>query len=421
MTAPISPLQIPDYRRFWASRFLASFATTGMIVILGYQLYDVARADYGMTIGEAAFQLGLFGLAQFVPMLLLTPISGLIADRNERRTVAALAIGVDLLIALALAWLTWNDAITLPLLYVLGVLHGSARVFFGPSLSSIPPNIVPAEALPRAIAMSSLSWQSASIVGPVVAGFLFSEYAYGPYALSAALLALSITLLLQIRPVHPPADNRKAHPYTQILEGFRFVKGDRFLLGCVTLDLFAVLLGGATALLPVFARDVLQVGPEGLGQMRAAIAVGAVGTGLILSVRPITHNVGVKMLVGVGVYGAATLAFGLSRWFPLSLAMLALLGAGDMVSVFIRNTLVQLNTPDAVRGRVQAISSLAISASNELGEMQSGLAAALLGATGAVVFGGAGAVVITLAWAVLFPELIRAKTFAPQYKQEPVP
>ena len=186
MTAPISPLAIPDYRRFWASRFLASFATTGMIVILGYQLYDVARADYGMTIGEAAFQLGLFGLAQFVPMLLLTPISGLIADRNERRTVASIAIAVDLLIAAALAWLTFSDAITLPLLYILGVLHGSARVFFGPSLASIPPNIVPAETLPRAIAMSSLSWQSASIVGPVVAGLLFARAAWAPWSGSSS-------------------------------------------------------------------------------------------------------------------------------------------------------------------------------------------------------------------------------------------
>ncbi|MFC0589119.1 MFS transporter [Novosphingobium aquiterrae] len=421
MTAPTSPLAIPDYRRFWASRFLASFATTGMIVILGYQLYDVARSDYVMTMSQAAFQLGMFGLVQFVPMLLLTPISGLVADRNERRTVASLAIGVDLLIALVLAWATWSDAITLPLLYLLGVMHGSARVFFGPSLSSIPPNIVPAELLPRAIAMSSLSWQSASIAGPVLAGVLFARIPFAPYALAAALLALSIILLLAIRPIHPPADNRKTHPYHQVLEGFRFVRGERFLLGCITLDLFAVLLGGATALLPVFARDILHVGPEGLGQMRAATALGAVGTGLVLAVRPIAHNVGVKMLAGVGVYGAATLAFGLSRWLPLSLAMLALLGAGDMVSVFIRNSLVQLNTPDAVRGRVQAISSLAISASNELGEMQSGLAAALLGATGAVVLGGAGAVVITLCWAVLFPELIRARTFAPQYKQEPVP
>ncbi|MGH6786427.1 MAG: MFS transporter, partial [Novosphingobium sp.] len=345
----------------------------------------------------AAFQLGLFGLVQFVPMLLLTPVAGLVADRYERRTVAALAIAIDLGIAVALALATQAETINLPLLFVLGAAHGSARVFIAPSLSSIPPNIVPASVLPRAVAMSSLSWQAASIVGPVVAGVLFGHYAAAPYALAAALLVLSILLLLGISPVHPPADNRKAHPVQQILDGFRYVRGSRFLLGCITLDLFAVLLGGATALLPVFARDILMVGPAGLGQMRAASALGAVVVGLWLSVRPIANDVGVKMLAGVAIYGAATLAFGLSRWLPFSLAMLALLGAGDMVSVFIRNSLVQLNTPDAVRGRVQAISSLAISASNELGEMQSGLAAALLGATGAVVFGGAGAIVVTIA------------------------
>lgn len=423
MTEPTSPLQIHDFRLYWLSRFVSSVATTGMIVILGYQLYDVARSDYAMSMASAAFQLGLFGLVQFVPMFLLTPVSGLVADRFERRTVAALAIGIDLLIAIALAYATWTDAITLPMLFVLGALHGSARVFIAPSLSSIPPNIVHAAVLPKAIAMSSLSWQAATIAGPVIAGVLFGQNAAAPYALAAGLLALSIVLLLAIRPVHPPAGNRDTHPVRQILDGFRYVRGNRFLLGCITLDLFAVLLGGVTALLPVFARDILLVGPEGLGQMRAATALGAVVVGLWLSVRPLTDNVGVKMLAGVAVYGAATLAFGLSRWLPFSLAMLSLLGAADMVSVFIRNSLVQLNTPDAVRGRVQAISSLAISASNELGEMQSGLAAALLGATGAVVFGGAGAIVVTIVWAVIFPELARTRTFAAHYreKMEPVP
>ena len=418
MTEPTSPLHVTDYRRYWLSRFTSSIATTGMIVILGYQLYDVARSDYGMGMKTAAFQLGLFGLAQFVPMLLLTPVAGLVADRYERRTVAACAIAIDLAIAAALTGATYMGAITLPLLYLLGVMHGSARVFLGPSLSAIAPNVVPAPLLPRAIAMSSLAWQSAAILGPVTAGLLFGWIAWAPYALATALLAGSIVLVLAIRPVPPPAENRHEHPFRQVLDGFRYVRNERFLLGCITLDLFAVLLGGATALLPVFARDILHVGPAGLGQMRAASAIGAAGVGLWLSWRPIEHNVGVKMLAGVAVYGAATLAFGLSRWLPLSLAMLALLGAGDMVSVFIRNTLVQLNTPDGVRGRVQAISGLAISASNELGEMQSGLAAALLGATGAVVFGGAGAIVVTALWAVLFPELYRARTFASHYRQQ---
>ena len=200
-----------------------------------------------------------------------------------------------------------------------------------------------------------------------------------------------------------------------MIEGLSFVWKDRFLLGCITLDLFAVLLGGATALLPVFARDILQVGPEGLGQMRAAPAAGAAVVAMWLAWRPLVSNVGVKMLWSVGGYGAATLAFGLSRNLALSIGLLALLGAADMVSVFVRNSLIQINTPDEVRGRVSAISGLGISASNELGEMQSGVAAALLGATGAVVFGGAGAIIVTILWAWMFPQIRRTRTFAPQF------
>jgi len=203
-----------------------------------------------------------------------------------------------------------------------------------------------------------------------------------------------------------------------MIDGAKFTWSQRFLLGCISLDLFAVLLGGATAMLPVFARDILHVGPEGLGVMRGAPAVGAALVALMLSIRPLEHDVGVKMLWSVVVFGIATIAFGLSRNFLLSLSMLFLLGAADMVSVFIRNSLLQLNTPDAMRGRVSSISGLAISASNELGEMQSGVAAAILGATGAVVFGGAGAIVVTGLWAWIFPELRRARTFEPTFLEE---
>ena len=388
-----------------------------MIIVIGYQVYDVARSAYGMSMREAAFQLGILGLVQFVPMLFLAPIAGIMADRFERRTVAALATSIDLVIALCLAIATAADAVSLPILFVLAVLHGVARSFIGPALSSIAPNIVPPALLPRAIAMNSLAWQMASVAGPVAAGFLFASNAPLPYWFSAALLAFSCALLLTVKRVPAPEGNRDVHPVRQIFDGFRYIRRERFLLGCVTLDLFAVLLGGATALLPVFARDILHVGPEGLGQMRAAPALGAAVVGLWLSIKPFASNVGVKMLLGVAVYGAATLAFGLSRSFPLSLALLALVGAGDMISVFIRNSLVQLSTPDAMRGRVQSISGLAISASNELGEMQSGLAAAALGATGAVVFGGAGAIIVTILWAWIFPELKNARTFAPQHRE----
>ncbi|HEX7751533.1 MAG TPA: MFS transporter [Novosphingobium sp.] len=418
MTIPTSPLQIRDFRLYWLARFCSVLATSGMVVILGYQLYDVARSAYGMSIGEAAFQLGILGFVQFVPFFLLTPVAGLAADRFDRRLVGSLAVCIDLLIAVSLAAAALTGWLTLPLLYVMAALHGTARVFVGPSISSIVPNVVPAELMPRAIAMSSIAWQVASVAGPALAGLLYAWRPDGPYWTAAALLLVSLASVASIRKLPLHVADREAHPVRQITEGFRFVWNDRFLLGCVTLDLFAVLMGGATALLPVFARDILHVGPEGLGIMRGAPAIGAATVALVLSWRPMAQNVGVKMLLAVGIYGVATVSFGLSREFPLSLAMLILLGAADMVSVYVRSSLVQLNTPDEVRGRVSAISGLAISASNELGEMQSGVAAALLGATGAVVFGGVGAIVVTVVWFVIFPELKNARTFAPQYRQK---
>lgn len=418
---PGSPLAIPDYRRFWIARFFSVLATSGMVVILGYQLYDVARGQYGMSIAAAAFQLGLLGLAQFLPLFVLTPVAGVVADRFDRRNVAGLATCIDLTIAVTLSTCTYLDLLTLPLLFGLGALHGTARVFIGPALSSIAPNVVPAELMPKAVAINSMAWQTGSVVGPALAGILFASHASLPYWTATALLALSAFCIFGIRKLPPPESNRDTHPIRQIREGLSFVWNDRFLLGCVTLDLFAVLLGGATALLPVFARDILfidgkPVGADGLGLLRAMPSLGAVLVGLVLAKRPITHNVGNKMLLGVVVYGVFTIGFGLSTNYYLSLLMLMGVGAGDMVSVFIRNTLVQLHTPDDVRGRVSSISGLAISASNELGEMQSGVAAALIGAAGAVTFGGASAILVTAAWFFLFPELKNARTFAARYR-----
>lgn len=418
---PTTPLAIPDYRRFWVSRFFSVLATSGMVVILGYQLYDVARGQYGMSIAQAAFQLGLLGLAQFLPLFLLTPVAGVVADRFDRRNVAGLSICLDMTVALTLAIATYSGALSLPLLFGLGALHGTARVFIGPALSSVAPNVVPAELMPKAVAINSMAWQTGSVGGPAIAGLLFAGHPSLPYWTAVALLALSAICIFGIRRLPPPESNRAVHPVRQILEGLSFVWNDRFLLGCVTLDLFAVLLGGATALLPVFARDILfidgqPVGADGLGLMRAMPGLGAALVALVLARRPITHNVGNKMLLGVVFYGLFTIGFGLSTNYHLSLLMLVGIGAGDMVSVFIRSTLVQLHTPDNVRGRVSSISGLAISASNELGEMQSGVAAALIGAVGAVIFGGASAIAVTAAWFFLFPELKNARTFAARYR-----
>lgn len=415
MSQPTSPLQIRDFRLYWLARFMAVIATMAMVVLIGWQTYDLARSDYGMSRSAAAFQLGLLGLAQFVPLFLLTPVAGLVADRFDRRKIAAVANTLDIAVALALAAATRSGSLTLPLLFTLAALHGAARVFVGPAMSAIAPNIVPPALLPRAIALSSISWQTASVVGPAIGGLLYAAHPQLPYFGAAALLALSSLAILAIGPMALPVI-RRDHPLRQMAEGITYVWSERFLLGCITLDLFAVLLGGATALLPVYARDILMVGPEGLGQMRAAPAIGAAAIALLLSIRPLALNVGVKMLWAVVVFGTATTAFALSRNYPLSLAMLALLGAADMVSVYVRSSLVQLNTPDEMRGRVSSISGLAISASNELGEMQSGIAAAVMGATGAVVFGGVGAILITALWAWIFPELRNARTFAPHYR-----
>ncbi len=435
MSSAPHPITIPDYRLYWLARFMAVISTMSMVVIIGWQVYDVARSDYGMSPKEAAFQLGLLGLVQFVPLLLLTPVAGWVADKWERRSVARLANSIDMLVALALGWVTYTDQLSLPMLFLLAALHGVARVFVGPAMSAIVPNVVPTESLPKAIALSSIAWQSASVIGPAAAGFLYVSNDALPYWVAAVLMLLASIAISFIRPVYPPPMEGKRHPLRQMAEGLSYTWRERFLLGAITLDLFAVLLAGATALMPVYARDILHVGAEGLGQMRAAPALGAAVVALWLSFRPLKHNVGAKMLWAVVIFGLATMGFGLSHKIgpilfgnaqivamgisaamAIALVMLIILGAADMLSVYVRSSLVQLNTPDNMRGRVSSISGLAISASNELGELQSGFAAAILGPVGAVVAGGAGAVVVTGIWAGLFPELKNARTFEPQFR-----
>lgn len=417
MSEPTHPLQIRDYRLIWLTRFTSVSAQVGMVVVIGAQVYQIARQVHAMSPAEAAFLLGLLGLAQFIPFLLLTPLAGLVADRMDRRHVAAFSATIDLGVVVTLALANARGFLSLELLFAMAAAHGAARVFAGPSVGAIVPNVVPAALLPKAIAFSSIAWQSAAVLGPTAAGLLLARDPALPYWFGSGLLVIGIVAALAIRPIPLPVIEDDPS-LKQMADGARFVWHERFLLGCVTLDLFAVLLGGATAMLPAFAYDVLHVGDEGLGLLRAAPALGAVFVALFLSFFPLHRNVGVKMLWSVAVFGLATLVFGLSTSFPLSLAMLTVLGAADGISVFIRNTLVQLNTPDQMRGRVSSISGLAISASNELGEMQSGLAAAFLGPVGAVALGGAGAIVVTAIWAGLFPELKNAKTFAPQYRQQ---
>jgi MFS family permease len=407
---PTHPLQVRDYRLYWVARLTSTIAQMAMVIVIGWQVYDISRQT--MDVRDAAFQLGLIGVVQFVPLFVLTPISGWTADRVDRRYIARAVLALEMICATILFWATWTGAIGLPILFGVAALLGVARAFAGPALGALAPNLVPREMLPKAIAFSSMAWQSGSIAGPAIGGLLYDITPHLPYAVSAFLFGLATLCLLLIRPVARTAI-KPGSPWRQMVEGLSYVGRNRLVLGAITLDLFAVLLGGATAMLPVYARDILQVGPEGLGPLRAAPAVGATLTALYFSFRPLKSEVGLKMLVAVIVFGAATAVFGLSTSMPLSLAMLALLGAADMFSVYIRQSLIQLHTPDEMRGRVSAASTLAISASNELGEARSGFAAALIGPVTAVVAGGVGAILVTLAWARWFPELRRARTFDP--------
>ena len=405
------PLRIPAFRYFWLARLSWTIGSLAMVIVIGWQVYDIARHTMGLK--EAAFRLGIIGVVQFVPLFLLTLVSGWTADRLDRRWIARASVALELGCAAALGWLAWNHATTLLALYFVAALLGVGRAFAGPALGALAPNLVPRAILPRAIALSSIAWQTGAVLGPALGGYLYAYAPYAPYAVSGALFAIAFLCLIAIPPVPRTELTHRKNPWAQMVEGLKYVRHNRLVLGAISLDLFAVLLGGATAMLPVFARDVLHSGPEGLGHLRAAPALGATLTAAFFSVRPLKHSVGVKMLTAVAVFGAATIVFGFSRWMPLSLLCLALLGSADMFSVYVRQSLIQLYTPDQMRGRVGAVSSLFISASNELGEAESGFLGAIIGPVPAVIAGGIGAIAVVLLWSWWFPELRLAKSFEP--------
>ncbi|MDO6412886.1 MFS transporter [Sphingomonas sp. BIUV-7] len=410
MTKPPHPFTFRDYRCYWIARLCATVAQTSMIVVIGWQVYDIARET--MDPRDAAFQLGLIGIFQFLPLALLTLVVGWVADRIDRRFIVRVTALLEALCAAALATMAVHHDTTLPALFAIAALLGVARAFANPAMGALSPNLVPAEVLPQAIAVSSVSWQTGAIVGPALGGYLYAAGTPVPYTVAACLFLTAFAMLMLIRPI-ARTSIAKASPIRQMIDGLHYVRRNKMVLGTISLDLFAVLLGGATAMLPVYARDILHVGPSGLGNLRAAPAVGSTLTAIFLGVRPLRNNVGIKMLAAVCVFGAATIVFGFSTWMPLSLLALAVLGSADMVSVFIRQSLIQLYTPNEMRGRVGAISSLFISGSNELGEAESGFFAATVGPVAAVVAGGIGAIGVTLLWSRLFPELRRARTFAP--------
>lgn len=406
------PFRIANFRAYWASRLAMTLGQYAMMLIIGWQTYNIAR-DGGMGVGAASGQLAIIGLLQFVPLFLLTPFSGLAADRLNRRNVARLTVGLQVLCALALAWVTWNDAMSLPVLFGVAIALGVARAFAGPALSALAPNLVPKEVLPNAIALSSIAWQTGMIVGPAIGGYLYVVSPALPYAATAGLLCVSLVALSLIGHVPRTPIAGAARPIGQVVDGLRYVVQNKMVLGAITLDLFAVFLAGATALFPVYARDVLHVGATGLSQLAAAPAVGAALTALWFSFKPLRNNVGPKMLGAVAIFGLATIVFGFSTWMPLSLGALVIIGSADMFSVYIRQSLIQLHTPDDKRGRVSSVSLLTISASNEFGDFFSGTLAFLIGPVAAVVSGGVGAVATVLLWTRWFPVLRHTRTFDP--------
>jgi len=406
-----APLRIPAFRAYWVARLAATIAQTAMVVIIGWQVYDIARET--MDVKDAALRLGLIGVVQFVPLFALSLVAGWVADRIDRRYIARGAVALELVCAAALAAVSWAGAMNLWWLYGIAALLGVARAFAGPALGALAPNLVPRAMLPQAIALSSIAWQSGTVVGPAIGGLLYAVSPATPYEASALLFAIALAGLFLIGPVARPEIGQRGSPWAEVGDGLRYVRHNRLVLGAISLDLFAVLLGGATAMLPIFARDILHTGADGLGYLRAAPAVGATLTAIWFAFRPLKSNVGIKMLVAVAVFGAATILFGLSRSMPLSLACLALLGAADMLSVYVRQSLIQIHTPDAMRGRVGAVSTLFISASNELGEAESGFLAALVGPVVAVVGGGIGAIIVVGLWAWRFPQLRLARSFEP--------
>lgn len=383
-----------------------------MMLIIGWQTYNIAR-DGGMSVASASGQLALIGLLQFLPLFALTPFSGLAADRLDRRRLAQATVLLQLVCAAVLALLTWHDGITLAWLYGVAIILGIVRAFNGPAMSALAPNLVPKSVLPNAIALSSIAWQTGMIAGPGLGGYLYAIVPALPYAVATVLFALAIASLAFIGKVPRSPITGARRPIGQVIDGLRYVQRNKMVLGAITLDLFAVFLAGANALLPVFARDILQVGETGLAQLAMAPAIGAALTAAFFSWRPLKHNVGPKMLWAVAIFGAATIGFGLSKSMPLSLALLFVVGAADMFSVYIRQSLIQLHTPDDKRGRVSSVSLLTVSASNEFGDFFSGSLAFLIGPIAALVAGGAGAIATVALWSRIFPVLRTTRTFDP--------
>jgi MFS family permease len=393
---PIILLAYPAYGWFWCARVASGVAFQMQAVAVGWRIYELTHST---------FQLGMVGLVQFAPIVLFTLVAGHVADRYDRRLVYGVALAVQGLAVCALALGTWGRWLGIPGIYALVAVLGAARAFQGPATQALLPTLVPTELVPKAIAWATGAFQTATILGPSLGGLLYAFGAAVPFAVSGVLSLVGAGLLALVRQARSTRA-REPMTYASLFSGVNYIRGHPLILGSISLDLFAVLLGGATALLPVFARDILGVGVWGLGALRSAPAVGALVTSVVMARRPVQARVGHRMFAAVFAFGLATIAFGLSRSFWFSLAALVVLGAVDTVSVVIRSSLVQIETPDAMRGRVGAVNSLFIGTSNQLGEFESGVTASMFGTVAATVLGGVGTLVVAGLWMRLFPSLL---------------
>ncbi len=394
-----SAFSYPAFVRYWTARFCSTFSVQIVSVAIGWQIYDLTRDP---------LDLGIIGLVQFLPSLLLVLVTGSVADRYGRRRVMGIAVMLELICAAAILLFSSTGLSSPYPIFIALTGMGIARAFFGPASQSLVVNLVPMDVFANAISWNTSSWQISSIVGPVVGGLLYGINPTIAYTVVVVMLGLSLVLILRI----PTPEEHSAVTkitFSSVFEGLRYIRKEKVVLGAISLDLFAVLLGGAVALLPVYARDILELGPWGLGMLRAAPGIGAILMIICLTTYPIRDHAGRILLTFVAIFGVFTVVFGFSTITWVSVVALALVGAADMVSVVIRETLLQLWTPDHLRGRVNAVNMVFLGASNELGEFRAGFMAAWIGVVPAVVFGGIAALGIAAAWAWVFPQLRDAR------------
>ena len=407
---PLGIFRHKAFAQFWAVRFIAVLGLQMQAVAIGWQVYDLARRTMGIK--ESAFLLGFIGLAQFVPLFFLSLIGGQTADRFDRKKIIIIFFGVEVLLSAILGTtILMPTQSALFAIFSVAAGFGIIRAFLPPAMSALAPSLVPKDELPQAIAWNSLAFQGASVAGPACGGLL---YILGPQAVYMTCLILQIVAILILIITQTPKQdlNQNRQNMLQLIkDGVHFVWNNKIVLGAISLDLAVVLLAGATALLPVFAKDILHQGPQALGVLRASTAVGAAFVALFLAINPIRERVGLYMFIAVIIFGVATFGFGISRNFYLSAFWLMVAGGADMISVYVRQSLIQIATPDEMRGRVAAVSTLFISASNEMGEFESGMLARLIGPVNAVIFGGIGAIMVSGLWMKLFPQLRDANKF----------